>query len=77
MDDTGKQLTRSGDIVVRDLARFCGAYHSTVKVSPITGTMDPLASAVAQGRREVWLRLQASLRLPDEAVLHLMEQGDE
>ena len=48
------------DVVLRDLARFCRAHESTFHV-------DPRAHAVAEGRREVWLRIQNHLKLtPDE-----------
>lgn len=48
------------EIVLKDLARFCRAHSSTFHV-------DPRAHAVAEGRREVWLRLQNHLRLsPDQ-----------
>ena len=72
LDKTG-ELTPPGQVVVRDLALFCDAYRTTVKVSPITGNVDPIASAVAQGRRDVWLRLQGNLDLRDKAVLQAME----
>lgn len=72
LDDHGEP-TAHADIVLKDLALFCDAYRSTVKVSPQTGAVDPLASGIAQGRREVFLRIQAQLRLKDEAVLQAME----
>ncbi len=68
-------LTRPGQVVIKDLARYCDAYRTTVKVAP-GGSIDPMACAVAQGRRDVWLRVQAMLRLPDEAVLQAMENDD-
>lgn len=67
----------AADIVLADLARFCRANKSTVMISPVSRQVDPLASAVAQGRQEVWLRLQAHLHLSDEVVLNLKEQLDE
>lgn len=46
--------------VLRDLARFCRANVSTFHE-------DPRAHALAEGRREVWLRIQNHLQLtPDE-----------
>ena len=46
--------------VLADLAKFCRADQSTFHV-------DPRASAVLEGRREVWLRIQTYLNLtPDE-----------
>lgn len=75
LDDNGI-ATASGARALKDLARFCDAYRSTVKVSSVTGQVDPIASAVAQGRREVWLHLQAQLELPDAAVLQMMEERE-
>lgn len=49
-----------GEVVLKDLARFCRAHESTFQT-------DPRAHALAEGRREVWLRLQNHLKLsPDE-----------
>lgn len=46
--------------VLKDLARFCRAHESTFHT-------DPRAHAVAEGRREVWLRIQNHLKLtPDQ-----------
>lgn len=48
------------DVVLKDLARFCRAHESTFNP-------DARAHAVAEGRREVWLRLQNHLQLtPDQ-----------
>lgn len=48
------------EIVLKDLARFCRANKSTFHE-------DARLHAVAEGRREVWLRLQNHLRLsPDQ-----------
>lgn len=48
------------DVVLKDLARFCRAHESTFHT-------DARAHAVAEGRREVWLRIQNHIRLsPDE-----------
>ena len=48
------------ETVLKDLARFCRAHESTFHV-------DQRAHAVAEGRREVWLRIENHLRLsPDQ-----------
>lgn len=60
---------------MRDLARFTGAYRTTFHLSPVTRQGDPLAMARAEGRREVFLRLQAMLRLPDEEFLKSIEDS--
>jgi len=53
-----------GDEVLRDLAKFCRANATTFHV-------DPRAHALAEGRREVWLRIQHHLRLSDEDLWRL------
>lgn len=52
------------DIVLKDLARFCRAHESTFHT-------DARAHAVAEGRREVWLRLQNHLNLSDAQLWEL------
>lgn len=54
-------LTPYGDDVLKDLARFCRADVSTFHP-------DARLHAVAEGRREVWLRIQQQLRLSDEQL---------
>lgn len=49
-----------GEIVLKDLARFCRAHHSTFHE-------DPRVHAMLEGRREVWLRIASHLELsPDD-----------
>lgn len=52
------------EVVLKDLARFCRANETTFHV-------DARAHAVAEGRREVWLRLQHHLQLTDDQVWEL------
>lgn len=54
----------SGDIVLRDLAKFCRAHETTFHT-------DPRVSAILQGRHEVWVRLQEHLQLTDEQLWKL------
>lgn len=58
----GKQAER----VLRDLAKFCRASASTYED-------DARKHAFREGRREVWLRIQAMLNLPDSRVQELSE----
>ena len=51
------ELTPGARDILIDLQRFCHATRSTIKVSPTTGVIDPLAMAVAEGRREVFMRI--------------------
>lgn len=52
------------DEVLKDLAVFCRAHSSTFHA-------DPRMHAVAEGRREVWLRIQNHLQLSDDELLRL------
>lgn len=63
--------------VLADLKRFCRADRPTIVVSPVSRAVDPLASAVAEGRREVWLRIAAMLALSEAQVARLQEDLDE
>lgn len=60
-----------------DLKRFCNVDSSTVRVSPKSGQIDPLAMAMAEGRREVWLRLQHYLKLDEKELLKLKEDRND
>lgn len=50
-----------GQRVLADLAKFCRANDSTFNA-------DARLHAVAEGRREVWLRIQRNLQLTDEQL---------
>jgi hypothetical protein len=65
LDERG-QATRAAAIVMADLMRFCRARTSTVVVS--NGRVDPIAMGLAEGRREVWNRIQMYLNLSDRAL---------
>jgi hypothetical protein len=72
------QKSADGQAVLADLAKFCKANQSTAVVSPISRTVDPIASALAEGRREVWLRIMAHLHIEDRVIFNLNEdQNDE
>lgn len=71
LGETG--LNADGQTVLADLAKFCRANSSTAVVSPISRSVDPIATAMAEGRREVWLRIMAHLHLEDRIVLNLNE----
>jgi hypothetical protein len=68
-------LNADGQIVLADLAKFCRANNSTAIVSPVSRSVDPIAMAMAEGRREVWLRLMAHLHI-DERVIFNLDEGD-
>jgi len=70
-------LTHDGEIILKDLKKFCRAAESTAVVSPVSRQMDPLATAMAEGRREVWLRIMAHLHIDDAILMKLNEEPEE
>jgi len=66
--------TQSGDLapaaetVLRDLARYCYAGKTTLKVSPTTQQTDPYAMAFAEGRRDVFNRITAMCNLTQDQI---------
>ncbi len=70
------QLNSDGQIVLADLKKFCRATSSTVVVSPVSRTVDPIATAMAEGRREVYLRIAAHLHLEDRVIINLEENEE-
>jgi hypothetical protein len=60
----------AGGEVLRDLAKFCRADETTFHA-------DARASALMEGRREVWLRITKHLNLtPDQLVQYFNPQGE-
>jgi hypothetical protein len=76
LDDAG-QPTVDAQIMLKDLAKFCRANRSTAVFSITRGTLDPLASAKADGRREVWLRVAEYLHLDDKFITNLREGAND
>lgn len=62
--DTFDVEKKSSRVVLEDLAKFCRANESTFH-------LDDRAHAVAEGRREVWLRIQHHLQLSDAQLWEL------
>jgi hypothetical protein len=75
-DKDGK-LTPEGERVLRDLGKFAGYYGSPVKVSPISRTVDPLASMVSAGRAEVVGRVWGLIDLDPTKHPSLKEPEDD
>lgn len=67
----------AGEHVLADLQRFCRANRTTITVSQQSGMIDTHAMAVAEGRREVWLRIQNHLNLDEAKLRTLKENLDE
>jgi hypothetical protein len=62
--------------VLADLKRFARLGEAPLVVSPITGAVDPVASAVRAGRQEVVQRVLAMVHLNDRALFNLKEEAD-
>lgn len=71
------ELRPDAQIMLKDLARFCRAHKSTAVYSHVRGAMDPVASARADGRREVWLRIVEHLHLDDRFLVNLREGSND
>jgi hypothetical protein len=68
---------RDAEQVLADLARFCNFNEPTTRVSPVSRTIDPLAMAQAEGRREVFLRINKFLHVSDADLARMQEQQQE
>jgi hypothetical protein len=62
--------------ILDELREFCRADTSCVIVAK-DGHIDTHATAVAEGRREVWLKIQQILNLTDEQIQALKGNDDE
>lgn len=62
--------------VINDLRGFCRADESCVVVAK-DGRIDTHATAVAEGRREVFLRIVQTLNLSDEDLQRLKEHEND
>jgi hypothetical protein len=69
-DGAGK-VHPTAEIVLADLKRFCRAETSTAVVSPVSKAIDPLAMAMAEGRRESWNRIQQYPHMADREITSL------
>ena len=58
----------AGQIVIQDLAEFCYGYETCYDP-------DPRIHARKEGRRDVWLRLQAHLKLTDDQLFDIATGG--
>jgi len=73
----GGDLQQDAQLVLAHLKRFCRAHVCTLQISPKTCMMDPLASAAAEGRREVWLEIQKFLYVDEQTIFRLEETINE
>jgi len=70
----GGQVGPAADIVLRDLASYCYAARSTLKVSQADQHVDPLAMAFAEGRRDVFNRICGHLNLTSDQLARLTHE---
>lgn len=59
------------DIVLADLARYCNAGRTTFV------TDNQAASALLEGRRQVWLRIESYLHMSESDMRKLVQLGAE
>lgn len=71
LSDRG-DITPDAEIVLADLKRFCNATKASIRLAD-NGMVDPYAMAVAEGRREVWNRLNSYLFVNEQVVHNLTE----
>lgn len=62
-----------GKRVLADLAKFCRVYQSTAQRGA-DGSIDPIATHIAEGRREVFLRIQSQLQVDDSDLREMAQQ---
>ena len=72
MGEDGK-LSQNGEIVMADLMKFCRSTKSTAQLTA-NGTIDPYATHLAEGRREVLIRIQSQLGISDMDLRDLAQQ---
>ncbi len=61
-------------LVLTDLAKFCNAHKPSIRVS--NGAVDSNATLIAEGRREVWLRIQTILHIIDDDIIAMTGETD-
>ena len=71
------ELSADGRVILNDLKKFCRANESTAIVSPVSRTVDPLASMLAEGRREVYNRVTLLSQLTEKQLLNLHRTDDD
>lgn len=76
LDEDGRPQGNDAIAVLADLRRFCSADQSTITVSPVSRSIDRDAMLLREGRREVWLRIQAHLRMNDADIAKLQEHDE-
>lgn len=73
---TAPDLLPMAAVVLRDLRRVCCVDRPTYSITN-TGAIDPMAMAMNEGKRMVWLRIQQALALDDETFDRMMAAATE
>lgn len=71
------ELTPAAVEALAHLRRFCYMDRGSVKVSPRSGMIDPHAMALIEGRREVFMLIEQSIKLTDGDIQRLIQQHQE
>jgi hypothetical protein len=69
LEPTGA-MTLHGATVLGHLRNFCCAGDTTIRPNK-TGMIDPLALAVAEGRRQVWIEIEQTLQLSPQELAEI------
>ncbi|MCS3423437.1 hypothetical protein M2403_002038 [Rahnella sp. BIGb0603] len=70
------ERTRDQEVVLKALAEFCRANRSSVIVSPVHKQIDPLATCVAEGRREVFNRISQFIHLDQDELIRIINEAE-
>lgn len=63
--------------ILADLRKFCKADNTAgLQYSPVNGMIDPIATAAAAARREVFDRYARMLLLDQQTIVNLLDEKD-
>ena len=71
------KFTPEGSIVFKDLANFCNAKHSSVKVAVVGSRIDPISVAYEEGKRAVFNRVVKYLNMNDDQILNMYKESED
>ncbi len=75
--DSRGQLNPNARKILADLRRFCRADSTAgLQYNPVSGLVDPVATAAAVARREVFDRYARMLLLDQQTIVNLIEERD-
>lgn len=72
--DAKGNLNRDAKLLAVHLKRICHGGRSHLVYSPVNGSIDPIATAAAAAKREVWEEIRRLLNLDDYADVNLREE---